>query len=284
LCKAGNDVAALAAVLSLPDQRTHVGLGGTSEMQQVQSLVRALSILNTLADSDDGMTLTEISHSVKLPPSTVHRLLTTMQHERYVTFDGERTLWSIGVQAFSVGNAFTKNRNLNQIARPYMRALMEESGETVNLAVADGGEVIFLSQVECRKMMRALVTPGRRALMHCSGVGKALLAFLPATDVDVVIEQHGLPQMTERTRTTAQSLKSDLEIARRQGWVLDDEEHAVGLRCVAGVVRDETGVPIAALSLSGPAARIPQDRIAVFGGMIRRVCADLSREYGGKPV
>ncbi|MEQ5774280.1 MULTISPECIES: IclR family transcriptional regulator [unclassified Thalassospira] len=253
-------------------------------MQQVQSLMRALGILNTLAESDDGMTLTEISQRVTLPPSTVHRLLTTMQHERYVTFDGERTLWSVGVQAFSVGNAFTKNRNLNLIARPYMRALMEESGETVNLAVADGGEVIFLSQVECRKMMRALVTPGRRALMHCSGVGKALLAFLPAKDVDMVIEQHGLPQMTERTRTTSQSLKADLEIARRQGWVLDDEEHAVGLRCVAGVVRDETGVPIAALSLSGPAARIPQDRISVFGSLIRRVCADLSREYGGKPV
>ncbi|OSQ35631.1 IclR family transcriptional regulator [Thalassospira mesophila] len=253
-------------------------------MQQVQSLVRALSILNTLADSDDGMTLTEISQRVKLPPSTAHRLLTTMQHERYVTFDGERTLWSIGVQAFSVGNSFTKNRNLNQIARPYMRALMEESGETVNLAVADGGEVIFLSQVECRKMMRALVTPGRRALMHCSGVGKALLAFLPAKDVDAVIAQHGLPQMTEHTRTTAKSLKLDLDGARKQGWVLDDEEHAVGLRCVAGVVRDESGIPIAALSLSGPAARIPQERIAVFGALVRRVCADLSREYGGKPV
>ncbi len=253
-------------------------------MQQVQSLMRALGILNTLADSDDGMTLTEISQRVKLPPSTVHRLLTTMQHERYVTFDGERTLWSIGVQAFSVGNAFTKNRNLSQIARPYMRALMEESGETVNLAVADGGEVIFLSQVECRKMMRALVTPGRRALMHCSGVGKALLAFLPGSEVDVIIAQHGQPKMTDRTRTSPNSLKQDLEIARKQGWAVDDEEHAVGLRCVAGVVRDETGQPIAALSLSGPAARISEERLAVFGSLVRRVCGDLSREYGGIPV
>ena len=253
-------------------------------MQQVQSLVRAISILNTLADSEYGMTLTEIAHQVHLPPSTVHRLLTTMQHERYVTFDGERTLWSIGVQALSVGNAFTKNRNLSQIARPYMRALMEDSGETVNLAVADGGEVIFLSQVECRKMMRALVTPGRRALMHCSGVGKALLAFLPDEEVNAVITQHGLPKITERTLISADTLKSDLNRSRQRGYALDDEEHAICLRCVAGVVRDETGLPIAALSLSGPAARIPNERIEQFGLKVRRVCADLSREYGGKPV
>lgn len=253
-------------------------------MQQVQSLVRALSILNALAESDDGMTLTEIAGQVKLPPSTAHRLLTTMQYERYVAFDGERTLWFVGVQAFSVGNSFTKNRNLSQIARPYMRALMEDSGETVNLAVADGGEVIFLSQVECRKMMRALVTPGRRALMHCSGVGKALLAFLPDEELSAVIEKHGLPKITERTLVTTRVLKKDLERSRQLGYALDDEEHAVGLRCVAGVVRDETGNPIAALSLSGPAARIPNDRIEQFGLKVRRVCADLSREYGGVPV
>lgn len=253
-------------------------------MQQVQSLVRALSILNALAESDDGMTLTEIAQQVKLPPSTAHRLLTTMQHERYVSFDGERTLWFVGVQAFSVGNAFTKNRNLSQIARPYMRALMEDSGETVNLAVADGGEVIFLSQVECRKMMRALVTPGRRALMHCSGVGKALLAFLPESELESVVAKHGLPKITERTLVSTGALEKDLERARQRGYALDDEEHAVGLRCVAGVVRDETGSPIAALSLSGPAARIPNDHIEQLGLKVRRVCADLSREYGGKPV
>ncbi|MCC9622755.1 helix-turn-helix domain-containing protein [Thalassospira sp. MA62] len=253
-------------------------------MQQVQSLVRALSVLNALAESDDGMTLTEIAHKVKLPPSTAHRLLTTMQHERYVSFDGERTLWFVGVQAFSVGNAFTKNRNLSQIARPYMRALMEDSGETVNLAIADGGEVIFLSQVECRKMMRALVTPGRRALMHCSGVGKALMAFLPDEDLVAIIDQHGLPKITERTLTDETELRQNLSRSRDLGYAVDDEEHAVGLRCVAGVVRDETGAPIAALSLSGPAARIPDETVELFGHKIRRVCADLSREYGGKPV
>lgn len=165
-----------------------------------------------------------------------------------------------------------------------MRALMEDSGETVNLAVADGGEVIFLSQVECRKMMRALVTPGRRALMHCSGVGKALLAFLPEEELHSVVAKHGLPKITERTLITQEALEKDLERCRQRGYALDDEEHAVGLRCVAGVVRDETGLPIAALSLSGPAARIPNDHIEQLGLKIRRVCADLSREYGGKPV
>ena len=93
-----------------------------------------------------------------------------------------------------------------------------------------------------------------------------------------------LEQLDQSIESTKTALKKDLERSRQLGYALDDEEHAVGLRCVAGVVRDETGTPIAALSLSGPAARIPNDRIEQFGLKIRRVCADLSREYGGMPV
>lgn len=93
-----------------------------------------------------------------------------------------------------------------------------------------------------------------------------------------------MPKITDRTLVTQSALEQDLERSRQRGYALDDEEHAVGLRCVAGVVRDETGLPIAALSLSGPAARIPNDQIKHLGLKVRRVCADLSREYGGKPV
>ena len=106
----------------------------------VQSLVRALGIVNQLASVDEGMTLTHIAECMGLPPSTTHRLLTTLEQERYVRFDHERRLWSVGVQAFRTGAAFLRTRNLVGIARPYMRALMNESTETVNLAIEDEDE------------------------------------------------------------------------------------------------------------------------------------------------
>ncbi len=128
---------------------------------QVQSLTRALRILNTLSESANGLTLSDLAHTVALPTSTVHRLLTTLQNERYVRFDNERSVWLIGVQAFHVGSVYVRSRDLVAIARPYMRRLMEESGETVNLAIVDRNEVIFLAQVECQKMMRAIAGPRR---------------------------------------------------------------------------------------------------------------------------
>ena len=134
----------------------------TARSDHVQSLVRALGIINQLAAVDEGMSLTNIAESVRLPPSTVHRLLTTLEQERYVHFDHERRLWSVGVQAFVAGAAFLKTRNLVGVARPYMRALMNESAETVNLAVEDEYEAVYLAQVECRQMMRALARPGAR--------------------------------------------------------------------------------------------------------------------------
>ena len=122
---------------------------------QVQSLCRALSILNVIAEDDHGMTMTEIAHRSNLPMSTTHRLLTTLQHERYVRYDNDQSLWKMGVQAFIIGNAFVRSRDIIASSRPIMKALMERSGETTNLAVLDQGECIYLAQVECRQIMRA---------------------------------------------------------------------------------------------------------------------------------
>ena len=140
--------------------RSRLQAAGTRS-DHVQSLVRALGIINQLAAADEGMTLTRISECVGLPPSTAHRLLTTLEQERYVHFDHERRLWSVGVQAFMTGAVFLRTRDLVGIARPYMRARTNDSTETVNFAIEDENEAIYLAQVECRQMMRALARPGR---------------------------------------------------------------------------------------------------------------------------
>jgi IclR family acetate operon transcriptional repressor len=248
---------------------------------QVQSLVRALSILDGLALADEGTTLTEIAQQIGLSPSTAHRLLTTLEQARYVHFDAERKLWAVGVQAFITGSAFLKTRNLVLCARPHMRALMEETEETVNLAVADQNEAIYLAQVECRHMMRAFARPGGRVPLHCSSVGKVLLAAMTDIELAKVLHDRGLPKVTIKTITTPSALKADLALVRDRGYALDDEEHAVGLRCVASVIYNENSDPIGAVSLSGPMARIPDERIAVLGELVRRKANVITEQLGG---
>ena len=248
---------------------------------QVQSLVRALTLLNRLAAADEGVTLTEVAQEVGLSPSTAHRLLTTLEQERYVHFDAERRLWSVGVQAFVAGNAFLKTRSLVGIARPHMRSLMEESGETVNLAVEDRAEAIYLAQVECRQMMRAFARPGARVPLHCSSVGKALLSVMPDGMLAKVLHRQGLPRVTLKTITTTTALRDDLARTRERGYAVDDEEHAVGLRCVAAVIFNENAEAVAALSLSGPMARILDERIAVLGDLVRRRADAVTAQLGG---
>ena len=138
------------------------------------------------------MTLTDVALMVGLPPSTAHRLLTTLQQERFVRFDATAHLWQVGVEAFIIGNAFVRTRDVVAMARPYLRRLMEEGGETANLYLEQDGEAICMAQVECRQMMRAIARPGGRVKMHCSGAGKAMLGWLPEAEFARVIREHGL--------------------------------------------------------------------------------------------
>lgn len=258
-----------------------VGGGQDAKAGQVQSLTRALALLRALGESGDGMTLSDVAQIVGLPPSTAHRLLTTLQQERFVRFDGTAHVWQVGVEAFIIGNAFVRTRDVVGMARPYLRRLMEEGGETANLYLEQEGEAVCMAQIECRQMMRAIARPGGRVQMHCSGAGKALLAWLPDGELTRIIQQHGLRRVTERTLDTPRKLRAALEQVRAQGYAVDDEEHAVGLRCVAAPVFDEHGRPVAALSLSGPGARVTEDRLAALGALAARVAQELSGELGG---
>ncbi len=251
---------------------------------QIQSVARAISILNAIAENDTGLSLAEISEKVGLPPSTTHRHLTTMQDEHFVRFDMESGTWLIGVQAFLTGSAFIGSRDITSLARPFMRRLMEASGETVNLAIADEtrGHVIYLAQVECKHMMRAISRPGSQIPMYCSAVGKALLAALPRSGVTAILQKTGLKRITEKTITAPARMHAELAKIRIDGYAVDDEEHAVGLRCIASVLCNEHGEPLAAISMLGPMARIPDRKIAEFGAIVKETAAAITTAVGGR--
>jgi len=259
--------------------RTKAGAKGGGD--QVQSLVRALTLLNRIAETaQDGATLSELAQQVGLAPSTAHRLLLTLEQERYVRFIGDGRLWTIGVQAFVTGCAFIKTRSLVGVARPRLRRLMEECGETVNLAVEDKGEAVYLAQVECRELMRAFARPGTRVPMHCSAVGKAILSAASDKTVANILHQHGMARLTVKTIISPSDLRRELARVRDQGYAVDDEEHAAGLRCIAAPIVDETGDVVAAVSASGPMARIGDDRVSRLGEMVKETAEAISMDMG----
>jgi IclR family acetate operon transcriptional repressor len=255
---------------------------GAAEIGRVQSLTRALSILNALALQDDGMTLTEVARTTSLAPSTAHRLLTTMQQERFVRFSAESNRWMVGVQAFLAGCAFLHSREVIQLARPFLRRLMEQSGETANLAIEDEGMAVYMAQVESRQTMRAIAKPGGRVFMHCSSLGKAILAGLTDAEVSDIVKLRGLPRLSNNTIDAPGRLQQQLDQVRRQGYAVDDEEYYVGLRCVAAAVYDEHGRPLAAISASGPTVRVTTERVPALGGLVKSLAAEITVELGGR--
>jgi IclR family transcriptional regulator, acetate operon repressor len=274
----------LAKSLSKPATRRGGKRGGgpAAGSGNVQALTRALTILTILAQHEDGSTLTEVARTAGLAPSTAHRLLTTLQQERFVRFDRELTRWLIGVQTFAVGNAFLHSRDAGRTARPYLQRLMEETRETANFAIEDEGMAVYLGQVQSRQLMRAIAKPGGRVFMHASALGKAMLAALPSTAAAKIVRDHGLPVFTPRTIDTPPRLLRHLEQVRQQGFAVDDEEYAAGLRCVAAAVVDEDGAPLGAISVSGPTVRIPPERIGELGATVRRIADELTAELGGR--
>ncbi len=230
----------------------------------VQSLGRGLSLLDSLAECPD-------SHSPQQPLSAARLVaLDGAPTADHPCCDPKTRYWSIGVQACIVGSAFVKARDLLEIARPRTRGLVEESGETINLAVLDGSEAVFLEQVECRQMMRAVARPGVRIPFHCSGVGKAFLATLPETEVAQILRKHGLPRLTPRTLTTLARLREDIERTRKRGSA--SMTRSTRWACAASLQSSSTSIasPVGAVSVSGPAVHIPDERIANPRDLVRK--------------
>jgi IclR family acetate operon transcriptional repressor len=250
------------------------------ESVTIQALDRALIILKVLSGRE-GMSLTELAEAADQAPATVYRVLSTFATHGIVEFDSDEQLWSIGPEAFRIGSAFLMRTNLVEQARAVMRDLTSETGETTNLAIADGAQVVFLSQVETHEPIRAFFRPGTRGPIHASGIGKALLAYFPPERVERLIQAEGLERFTAHTITAREALMSELAAIRAQGWAMDDEERTEGMRCIAAPIFNEYREAIAGVSISGPTVRVTRARGDDFGAQVRAAADRITRAIGG---
>ena len=255
---------------------------GEAGAGHTQALSRGLAVLEALAATEGGATLTAIAEAVALPLPTVYRLLSTLSERGYV-HQGPAGEWRVGVRAFRVGAAFLDQRNLVVQAYPFLERLMQTSGETTNLAVIDGSEAVFVEQVPCRELMRMSTKLGARAPLHASGVGKAMLAAMDPGAAAALLCGRTLSRHTGKTITDRAALWRELALIRDRGWAQDDEEHAEGLCCLASALWDENGAPWAAISVAGPTSRITAARVGNLGTLVRATAAALTAALGGHP-
>ena len=217
----------------------------------VQSVTRAFALLEALADADGELALADLAAATGLAQPTAHRLLKTMQGLGYARQSASRS-YGLGPALIALGNRAAPQ--LAARAQPLLNDLEELSQETANLVVLDGAMAVYVAQQPSRHQMRMFTEVGRRVLPHSAGAGKAMLATLSEARVREIAGLTGLPRFTDTTITSVPGLLAELRDTRRRGYALDEGEREVGVRCIAVAVPGAT--PPAALSVSGPAARI----------------------------
>lgn len=247
----------------------------------MQSLDRALGVLTSVARLERAA-LSDLSREIGVPTATTHRILTTLQKHGFVSFSVERQEWMIGVEAYRTGASFLRHNSVVEIGRSVLRRLMQESGETANLAVPDGHEVVFVGQVETSNPIRAFFPPGARTPMYASGTGKAILAALGDAARAKVLAGTQLVPFTPGTCASTEALQADLAETRARGWSYDREERHEGMSCIGAAIFNDKGEPCAGVSVSGPTARFCAARAPELAEFVVEAAQEITRLSGGQ--
>jgi IclR family transcriptional regulator, KDG regulon repressor len=247
----------------------------------VQLLDRAISLLDVLAaESPHSLLPHEISQKSGLHKSTVHRLLSALQHHRLIEKDYKTGRYSLGLKLFELGVKAVPNVRLREYARPYLERLVFETGETAHLCVLVDHEILYLDKVESPKTIRIASSVGGKNPAFCSAVGKVMLADLPEAELNNLFQRHKLVAYTRHTIVTPAQYKVVLAQVRDNGYAVDNEEREEGLRCLAAPIRDHTGQVIAGMSVAGPAFRLSTNQDAIMAKLVMTIAGELSAALG----
>lgn len=228
--------------------------------QGVQSVERAITLLELLGQSDHHLGITDIAERSKLPIATVHRLLTTLVKLGYVEQNAESLKYTLGIRLLHLRGAVIGQVKLGVEAMPVMKMLMKRVNETVHLAVLSEGEIMYIDRVEGLQTQGMYTRIGKRAYAHCTALGKVMLAYMPDNAWHDVVARHGLPRLSPTTITTEDGLVAELVRIRQRGYAIDEGETGEKVRCIAAPIRNYRGDVIAAMSVSAPRDRLHAGR------------------------
>ncbi|NLK98412.1 MAG: IclR family transcriptional regulator [Epulopiscium sp.] len=248
----------------------------------VQSVDRTLSILEVLSDYEDGLGLAELSMKLDLHKSTVHRLLSTLIIKGYVEQDAITNKYKITLKLFELGSKRIANMDILEIAKPYLKELMEKTNEVVHLVIRENTDIIYIDKVESETTIRMHSRIGRRSPMYCTAVGKAMMAWLHEKEVEDIWNKSDIQQYTSFTITNLEDMKNELNLIKQKGFAMDEQENELEVRCIGAPIFDYTGKPCAAISISGPITRMTDGKIERFSKWLIHYAAEISKKLGYK--
>lgn len=241
----------------------------------VPAVDKALSALELLAQSRTGLTLGELTRRMALPKSSVHCLLLTLERRGYL-HRNEKSRYLFGLKLFGLANMALSGIGLREKALPFLKALMARTRLTVHLAMLEQGEAVLIEKVEPPNVYRLATWLGKRMDVHCTGLGKALIAHLPEEEVDSLVRERGLPRHNDNTICSPRRLREELARIRKAGYALDDEEDELGARCIGAAIFRSEGKVVAAVSVSGTTAQITSENVATIAEQVKECAASIT--------
>ncbi len=250
-----------------------IHMAGAKPKNLVQTIERFADILKIAGQYPNGLSLGDLAREADLPKGTVHRLVSSMTYFDFIRQDPTTKNYHLGFKLVDLGNLLLSQIDLRSEARPYLIRLSESVKEIIHLVVLDEDKALYIDKVDLHAKssgLQMISRLGSRIDLHCSSVGKVLLAYMESSQAEAIISRTGLNKRTANTITDPDRLKRYLASVRKNGYAIDDEENEEGIRCVAAPIRDERGNVKAAMSISGPTTRITLARIDK--DLKKRVC------------
>jgi len=247
-------------------------------VQLVQVLQRAMRLLSSFDHDHPEMGVAELARKLDLPKPTVYRILATLESGGFIQ-QKPNAKYHLGFRLAELGLLALQQISIRDEAMPFLRDLLEKCQETVDLAIFDAGEMVYLEVLESPQPVKIAARAGRRLPAHCTASGKAYLAFANGDDLEAVIAQ-GMESCTPNTICDQALLLEDLRLIRQRGYAVSVEEFELGIKAVAAPVMDSSGEVVAVIAIAGPAYRLPPDRVAELGEAVKRAAQELSEHLG----
>lgn len=246
----------------------------------VQSVDRALELLNYLKVEDKGFGVTELANKMGIAKSTVHRLLASLEKQNYVKKLENQGTYVLGLKFIEMGQVVVGRLKIIETAKPLLQKLTNEVGEITHLGMLEGFELVYIDKVEANSTIRIYSQTGRRAPLHCTGIGKCLLAYFPEEKLNAFFKEAELNSFTPNTFTKEDELRKELKTIRGQGYAFDNEEHEEGIRCVAAPIFNHQGEVIYAISATGPVSRMSVEKANNSISLVKETAQKISERIG----
>ena len=247
--------------------------------ESVRAIERALDVLLCFSQDEPVLSLTQIAERLDMPKSTIHRYLATLEAARFVRRNEVTGSYHLGYRFIEMASLVLQEADLERWAQPHLEHLSGESGETVDLAVLDGEQVVYLQVIESPHRVKIAAAVGQRLPAFCTASGKAFLAYMPDDQVCQILSQ-GMPSYTDNTRISLADLDQDLRVTRERGFAISEQEYERDINAVAAPILDAHGCPVAVIAVAGPAYRLSRERMLELGPSIRTATDAIAREVG----